>query len=275
MSPVRAAAALAAAALSVGTPTLFAQGFEGTLHARAVTISQQKLAEMGLTTPDAVLALSVDSLVAGPAHQEGVVHVASTYYVEPGKILLLSATPDSSDAANYIIMDINAGVMDIVVPQRKAYIEWTAADAKKLKTGQPNADSTTSAVKITPMHTSAVVNGIHCEMYRAETAQEVVIGCMSAEHRNVADALAKLTDGMKKLGGAEAGGPSPEARLTKFGLPIRLVSLPIADGRVAGDFDIEEFVAISPGAIAPGRFTIPADYTKTTAGDLMTRMKQQ
>ncbi len=279
MSSVRVAAACAAAALAVGTPALRAQGFEGTVHTRAVTVSQDMLTQMGLTTPDAVLALSVDSLFRGYRQTEGVVHVTSTYYLAPGKISAQSASADTTEPSNYMIMDANAGTMDVVMPEQKVYVEWTADDFKKMQAHQQPHDTTTTPITVTALHKTAVVNGFKCSLYRAESAEhadgsgrEIVVGCLSSEHKDVSDALKTLLEGMSKLAGAGEGGPSAAAVLAQHGLPIRIQTVTVSGGTLSSDYDVEDIVAVTPGHVPAERFTPPAGFKKTSMADLI---KQQ
>ncbi|HKI94764.1 MAG TPA: DUF4412 domain-containing protein [Gemmatimonadales bacterium] len=277
MSSARIAAAFAAAALAASTPVLSAQGFEGTVHTRAVTVSRDKLSQMGLTTPEAVLALSVDSLFAGSHEEVGVVHVTSTYYLAPGKISAQSASVDTTEPSNYMIMDADAGTMDVVMPLQKVYVEWTADDFKKLQAHQQQPhDTTTTPITVTALHRTAVVNGFRCSLYRAESAEhadgsgrEIVVGCLSSEHKDVSQALKKLLEGMSKLAGAGEGGQSAAAVLAQHGLPIRIQTLSDSSGTISSDYDVEDIVAVTPGHVPAERFTPPAGFTKTSMADLI------
>lgn len=239
------------------------QQFQGTLHVRSAVLADEALAALHVTDPDQLLALSVDSLFA--ATGGGVEVHRYTYDLKPGKLAMRPT--GGGPEAQYMLVDLEGGVMRMVIPQMSAYAEWSfnARDS----TGASGAEGSAAGPTVTPLGKRQTVNGMPCSLYRAQASDEVAVACIAAGYRDVSDAMRAMARGMSDMaGGDQAGQVDLLDSLGRYGFPVRVQDVSLTDGRPT-QFEVDDVVTVERKTLADSTFRPPAGYLKMTLQDLL------
>jgi len=291
--------ALLAAALVLSAPAAV-RAFEGTLKLRTIAVDRADLAKVNGGKPpdvDQTLAITAQQLI--DAKDAGAQVRESTVYVTDKKVRM--DAPLEKGKSGYAIIDTEKNTTWFVVPDEKRYIEWSEADAaamsqkmaqvekmmrermesmppdqraqveamlKKMKAA--GEDGAASSVDIKPTGKSQKVNGMQATAFEVTEGGETMVGWVTQEQPDLAKVLRKVQDRMQKMTPPSMRGrQTARTALNDKGFPIMVQTLDPEHYRV------EEVVTVEKKSVPADLFTLPQDFTKTTARDALNSLPKQ
>jgi len=269
-------------------PTVgWADGFEGTLKFRTITVPAAQLkglTEGGSTDTRKVYAIPVDKLLAAP----GVKPRESVIQVRGSKV---RANTGGRDPDGYVIMDVDQGTSLMVMPAQKKYIEWTKADMKELTDKMsemqkqmrariaelppeqrkqmeammkslPNAGGDAPQPQVHALGKTETINGMQTSAYEVRIGDESAIGWVTKDQKDLQHTFKNLREGEEKMM-AHSPAKGVQAALADNGLPVRVQ-------RVDKDeYRIEELVDVQRTPMSADLFSVPAGFEKATPQQIM------
>lgn len=270
-----------ALALVVVAPALRAQNFEGTVHYRQISVTENGVLNLLGADPQSREALDPQQLFAVPIDKvldlkktsEDDVDVQDITFQMKGTKLRVESPQ------GYAIMDIKTGITWLVSPQSKSYIEFTTEDMKAAqKQAQamreqamkslPEAqrkkveEEQASAAKadIQELDRSQTVNGMKATAYEFKKPHEISVGWVTQEHNDLTDAFRAFAEWSKQFGEEQDQGEDAEMALTKYGLPVRTQTL----YQDSGGYDVTDMLSVESHPVSEEVFKLPEGYTKQT-----------
>jgi hypothetical protein len=276
-------------------------GFEGTLKLRTISIERAQLAKVnGGAAPDPAQALAIMPKQLLDAKDSGAQMRESTVYVTPTKVRM--DAPLEKDKPGYAIIDIEKNTTWFVVPSEKRYIEWSEADAtamnekmvqvekmmkermeslppeqraqveqmlKKMK-ANTTENGAPAKVNIESTGKTQMVNGMQVSGYEVKGDDETMVGWVTQEQPDLATVLRKVQDRMEKMTPpAMRGRQTARTALSEKGFPVMVQTL---DPQF---YRIEEVVTVDKKPVKADLFTLPKEFTKTTAREALNNIPQQ
>ena len=271
-------------------PTIaHADGFEGTLKFRTITVPVDQLkglTEGGSTDPEKVYAIPMDKLLAVP----GVKPRDTAIQVKGSKV---RANTGGRDPDGYVIMDIDAGTSLMVMPEQKKYVEWTKADMQALSDRMAEmqkqmkermaslppdqrqqmeavmknlpgaAGSTPPKPVVRPLGKTQTINGMQAAAYEVKIGDESAIGWVTQDQKDLQRAFKGLREGEERMMSSHTPSIGIQAALADSGLPVRVQKID------HGEYRIEELVDVQRTPLNADLFAAPAGFEKTTPQQMM------
>lgn len=269
-------------------PTVgWADGFEGTLKFRTITVPAAQLkglTEGGSTDTQKVYAIPMDKLLAAP----GVKPRESVIQVRGSKV---RANTGGRDPDGYVIMDVDQGTSLMVMPAQKKYIEWTKADMKELTDKMsemqkqmkermaelppeqrkqmeammknlPNAGGTAPQPQVRALGKTETINGMQTSAYEVRIGDESAVGWVTEDQKDLQHTFKNLREGEEKMMSHNPG-KGIQAALADKGLPIRVQKVD------KDEYRVEELVDVQRTPMSAALFSVPAGFEKTTPQQMM------
>ncbi len=272
MSNLCAIACLALPVLVVFTaPRALAQGFEGTITMREITLEAEPLLQRLGGDRDRLFALSVERLLEQAQGAEiDISDYAVTYYMK-GSMLRSTAPGMVDDAEGYLLVDYERGFYRLIQPDQQLYVEWTAEpDDVRDPGGDLHADEDVE-VTIEPTGETRTINGIRCRGYRSkDETGTVAMAWLTTELEDLKASFARLAQLSESM--SEEEDDAPVDRVLQYGFPVLTVSL---EGDWEYELSIAELVSIERTPLSDDLFQPPAGFTKISMQEAMRRQIQR
>jgi hypothetical protein len=278
--------------------TASAEGFEGTLKVRTISVDTEHLSALlngkPATDPQSVFAIPVDKLLAlkGTAGS-GVEVTEPTISIKGSK---LRAENVGRERDEYMIMDLDSGTSWMVMPKDKQYVEWTKADTEAMANkmeemrkamdermaklppeqrqqmeammkgihGMPGAPAEAPKVEVHPLGKSQTVDGMQTTGYEARQGTETAEAWVTQDYKELQHTFHAMQENMRKMApGRKPGEKDIRAALAEYGLPVRVQAL---DGR---QYRVEDLVEVQKKGVADDLFAVPAGFQKKTPQGMM------
>ena len=271
-----------ALAIAVVAPALPAQSFEGTVHYRQISVSDNGVRNLLGTDPQSRDAVDPQELFAVPIEKvldlketsEDDIDVQDVTFQMKGTKLRVESPQ------GYAIMDIKTGITWLVSPQSKSYIEFTTEDMKAAqkqaeamreeamknlpedarKKIQEQEKASAASPDVRELGRSGTVNGLKAAAYELKKTNEVSIGWVTQEHKDLTDAFRAFAEWSKQFSAEQDRSDNAEMTLTKYGLPVRTQTL----DQTSGGYDVTDMLSVDAHPVAEDLFQIPDGYTKQT-----------
>lgn len=287
MRSARAQVALLLSCCLVAPTVGLADGFEGTLKFRTITVPIDKLkglTEGGSTDTQHVYAIPMDKLLAAP----GVKPRESVIQVRGSKV---RANTGGRDPDGYVIMDVDQGTSLMVMPGQKKYIEWTKADMKELTDKMsemqkqmkariaelppeqrkqmeammknlPDASGKAPQPQVRALDKTQTINGMQTSAYEVRIGDESAIGWVTKDQKDLQHTFKNLREGEEKMMSHNPG-KGIQAALADKGLPIRVQKVD------KDEYRVEELIDVQRTPMNADLFSVPAGFEKTTPQQMM------
>ncbi|MBI3785623.1 MAG: DUF4412 domain-containing protein [Deltaproteobacteria bacterium] len=267
-------AALGASSLLLLVSAARAAEFEGVLQSRIVNVETSRLVTMlGGDATDAhkVFAVPLERFVALAGPDSGVQVKEADLKVKGSKVRL-----DDEAHGIYIIIDTNSGVVSIVKPKDKAYLEWTKSDRQRVNAPNEAAqesmqdqaakkgdgkDAATAQVEAKPLGKTQTINDMKTSAFEAHSGATTVLAWITPEYKEIARIYKVFQSGDQRLNSSPAADSGIERTLAAQGLPVRVQTFD------PSGYHIRELLGIEKKALASDLFSAPADYAKRTLED--------
>ena len=273
----------------LAVPTVgWAEGFEGTLKFRTITVPADQLkglTEGGSTETQKVYAIPMDKLLAAP----GVKPRESLIQVKGSKVRANTGGRDPG----YVIMDVDQGTSLMVIPGQKKYIEWTKADMKELTDKMsamqkqmkdriaelppeqrkqmeammkslPDTGSAAPQPQVHALGKTQTINGMQTNAYEVRVGDESALGWVTKDQKDLQHTFKNLREGEAKMMSHNPG-KGIQAALADNGLPIRVQKVD------KDEYRVEELVEVQRTPMSADLFSVPAGFEKTTPQQMMGR----
>lgn len=256
-----------------------AQGFEGLIRTRTISVQPSALERLGATTPEHVFALPIERILALQSTPDEDAGVQVTVEEEgilsiKGSMIRMKRT-DVSDTTWYWIIDLERGTWLAVQPSRRRYAELAASDepAEEPPSTPGRADRAVEGAR--PLGATRTFIGVRATGYEVRSEFEIARGWMSTQQD-----LAALARAFQKLGAMweepddPDQGPDAEEILLAHGFPMLTQTLEVEDGQLGG-YQIEETVSVERKPMPASLFAVPAGYRKVSLEELLAEMQRR
>jgi len=263
-------ALLGVCSLVVGATAVQAADFEGVLKSRIIRVGTSRLVTMlGRDATDAskVFAVPVERFASQTEPDSGVQVKEADLKVKGSKVRL-------DDAANgiYIIIDTESGLMSIVKPKDKAYLEWTKNDRQRMNAANESVEKSMhdqaakkadgkeagAPAEAKALNKSETINDMKASAYEVRSGDTTALGWVSAEYKDVARVYKAFQSGDMRLNNAPSAESGIERAFAAKGLPVRVQILD------SSGYQIRELKGVEAKSLDKGLFAPPSDYTKQT-----------
>lgn len=289
MFSLRAGVAMVLLGCGLVAPTVgWADGFEGTLKFRTVTVPVDQLKGLtdgGSTAAVKIYAIPMDKLLAVP----GVKPRETSIQVKGSKV---RANTGGHDPDGYVIMDVDQGTSWMVMPAQKKYVEWTKADMKaltdkmaemqkqmkeRMASMPPEQRKQMEAMmkkmpgvvggeapkpQVRALGQTQTINGMQTKGYEVRIGDETAVGWVTQDQKDLQHTFKNLREGEEKMMSRNRG-QDMQSALADSGLPVRVQKVD------QGDYHVEELVDVQRTPMAAELFAVPAGFEKTTPQQMM------
>ncbi len=245
-----------------------AQGFEGTVTMRELTLEAEPLLERVGGDRDRLFALSVERLLEEAQEAEiDIVDYAVTYYMK-GSMLRSTAPGMMDDAEGYMLVDYERGIYRLVQPDQQLYVEWSAdPDDVPDAVSEDVIVDEELGVRIEPMRETRTINGLRCSGYRSsDESGTLAVAWLTTELEDLKASFVRLAQLSESMGDEEES--DPVDRMLQYGFPVLTLSL---EGEWAHELSVAELVSIERAPLSDDLFAPPAGFTKISLQEAMRR----
>jgi hypothetical protein len=281
LSPLYLLAALLVLAPALPGPS-WAQGFEGTITTRQITVSEGALLEIlyGEEEVEEEPSLDAESIFAIPL--ERVLSLAGslsdeirvseiTFSIKGTKMRM--DRDDEEEMPGYALLDFAAGSFQLVQPSEMIYIEWTKEDFEELQAMMPAMEEgeTTPSAQVRPLGVTKQINGMDCSAYEIKLEDATTIAWVTEELRDLVTAFREFETRMQGMGMFEEEDESTETYflVAEHGFPVMEQTLTTYSMFGGVEYDVQEVVAVEREPLSASLFTVPSDYERRSFLDMM------
>jgi len=212
--------------------------FEGTIKMRNITVS---LDEPGMK------ASWLDVAPATLAAREDAKVEQTTMRIR-NNVIRLEPRADATDSS-YGLMDLGRGVMTMIVPGERMYLEFPMPMAGG---NQPAARPGAPAAKAIGQRT---INGMQTTGYEVRTNEQIVRAWMTTDHPGLTWTFTRAaTRSEDEVEDPEAD--AVNAALAGHGFPVLMITL------TEGSLEVAELVQVQRAPLPAAMFAVPAGFTK-------------
>jgi hypothetical protein len=257
--------------------TVGAQGFEGVIRTRTISVQATALERLGATTPEQVFALPIERILAlksRPAEdtlEDAVVEVT----VHDEAVLSIKGTmirtamkggTDAPDTTWSWILDLERGTWLVLQPSRRRYAEIASDDEPAGR--QPKATRAAPANRARPLGDTRTIAGVRAAGYEVRSEFEIARGWMATQQdlAGIVRAFQKLASMWEEPADPDEE-PDAEDLLLAHGFPMLRQTLEVQEGQ-PGAYEIEETVEVERRAMPAGLFVVPTGYRKVSLEEL-------
>lgn len=252
---------LAALVLAVPSAAL-AQQFEGVIKQRTISVETYALEDRGFEMSEAIFDMATDRILAlrEELEADGVMTVEEAEVHIKGNLIRMDMATEEGPA--YATMDLDQGIMRMVQPNERMYMEWTKADMERLKAMMPDMGGDSEEPEPRATGQTRTINGMTCVAYDVETDEGTTRVWVSKDNAQLAEAFAGLMESVNAMV-MEEGETDEEMLVAKYGFPVLMLRLGY------DTYEIEEILSVDQQPVSDDLFTAPAGYRKMTMADMM------
>lgn len=232
--------------------------FEGVIAQRTISVSLDALAERGIEG-EQVMSLPLERILALQAEltASGDMTVTETQIFVKGRKFRSDATDDDGPA--YAVVDLDAGVMRLVRPGQRMYIEMTREDLARMATMMGGGAAPVPAV--TAVGDRRTINGMTTSAFEVAEDVGTTRVWVSNDHQALASSFRQFAELLQSM--TMGDNTDPSFAVAEHGFPV-------LTQRVTYDtYEIEETVSVHEQAVDDARFAPPTGFRKMTMADLM------
>jgi hypothetical protein len=256
-----------------------AQGFEGVITTRQVTLGERALSllldpadlEAGRIDHHAVFALPMEEILELAHQLDSDVGIDSLVYSMKGSQLRVSGD-FSDEMPGYALLDFGAGIFRLVQPAQKMYLELTREDFETYKAMAAEPEPSTSALQARPTGATKVINDMACSAYEIETDAWITLAWVTPELEDLVGAFVEFESRMKEMGMTETGDESQVfSVVAQHGFPVMEQTFTMFDS-YAVEYEIREVLNVERRPLTAELFTVPADFQKLGIMEMLRQM---
>jgi len=271
---------LAALFLGLALPTSsWAQGFEGTIKTRQITVSEDALLEILYgeeemreeTSLDAekVFAIPLERILSLASSLDDEIDVSEVTFSIKGTKMRMEG---DEEMPGYALLDFGAGTFQLVQPSEKIYIEWTKEEFEQFQAMMPEMEEETGpSAQVRPLGQTKQINGMRCSAYEIKLEEATTVAWVTEELRDLVTAFREFETRMQGMGmfDEEDEGTETFFLVADYGFPVLEQTL-TTYGMFGGvDYEVQEVVAVERKPLSAALFTVPSDYERRSFMDMM------
>ena len=271
---------LAALFLGLALPTSsWAQGFEGTIKTRQITVSEDALLEILYgeeemeeeTSLDAekVFAIPLERILSLAGSLGDEIDVSEVTFSIKGTKMRMEG---DEEMPGYALLDFGAGTFQLVQPSEKIYIEWTKEEFEQFQAMMPEMEEETGpSAQVRPLGQTKQINGMRCSAYEIKLEEATTVAWVTEELRDLVTAFREFETRMQGMGmfDEEDEGTETFFLVADYGFPVLEQTL-TTYGMFGGvDYEVQEVVAVERKPLSASQFTVPSDYERRSFMDMM------
>jgi len=271
---------LAALFLGLALPTSsWAQGFEGTIKTRQITVSEDALLEILYgeeemreeTSLDAekVFAIPLERILSLASSLDDEIDVSEVTFSIKGTKMRMEG---DEEMPGYALLDFGAGTFQLVQPSEKIYIEWTKEEFEQFQAMMPEMEEETGpSAQVRPLGQTKQINGMRCSAYEIKLEEATTVAWVTEELRDLVTAFREFETRMQGMGmfDEEDEGTETFFLVADYGFPVLEQTL-TTYGMFGGvDYEVQEVVAVERKPLSASQFTVPSDYERRSFMDMM------
>lgn len=241
-----------------------AQGFEGVIKTRRISVQPTALARLRATTAEQVFALPIARILALQPNLEDAgaavtMHDEAVLSVKGMKLRMRQS--GGADTSWYWIVDLERGTWLAVQPSRRRYAELTTDAADRQRSTRPSG-------RARPLGSTRTIAGMLATGYEVRSELQIARGWIADERQ-----LNALVTALRKLAAMwdESSETDeevdPDDLLSAHGFPLLVQKLDVAGGEL-GTYEIQETVSVERTSMPAALFAVPAGYQKVTIEQL-------
>ncbi len=244
--------------LIVAAPRVAAAQFEGVIKQRSISVNLEALDERGFDVTN-LLDVSIERLMAlrGELVATGDMTVTEQEIYIKGSQFRSDATDDEGPA--WATVDLGQGVMRLVRPDQRMYIEMTQDDFQQLAayTGGGSGEQP----DVSQVGGSRTINGLRSTAYDVTTYEGTTRVWVSNAHTDLVTSFQRFAEPLKAMSMGDDTDPS--FVVAEHGFPVLVLKT------TYDTFEVEEVVAVEPQSVDDALFVTPAGYDKMTMAEMM------
>lgn len=247
------------ATLSVTAPQMAAAQFEGVIKQRTISVNLTALAERGFDISN-LLDVPVERLLAlrGELEARGDMTVTEEEIYIKGNYVRSAFTDDEGPA--WASIDLAQGVIRLVRPDQRMYIEMTQDDMKQMAANMGGGLGEQPQPDVSSVGGSKTISGLRSHAYDVTTTE-------GTRRIWVSNANVDLATSFQRFAEVTFGGETDaSSAVAEHGFPM------LELWTTYDTFEIEEVVAVEPQSVDDALFVMPAGYRKTTMAEMMSDM---
>ena len=271
---------LAALFLGLALPTSsWAQGFEGTIKTRQITVSENALLEILYgeeemeeeTSLDAekVFAIPLERILSLASSLDDEIDVSEVTFSIKGTKMRMEG---DGEMPGYALLDFGAGTFQLVQPSEKIYIEWTKEEFEQFQAMMPEMEEETGpSAQVRPLGQTKQINGMRCSAYEIKLEEATTVAWVTEELRDLVTAFREFETRMQGMGmfDEEDEGTETFFLVADYGFPVLEQTL-TTYGMFGGvDYEVQEVVAVERKPLSAALFTVSSDYERRSFMDMM------
>lgn len=258
----------------------WAQGFEGTITTRQITVSEDALLEIlygdeemeeeASLDPEQVFAIPLERILsfAGSLGEE--VEVSEVTFSIKGTQMRMEG---DEEMPGYALLDFGAGTFQLVQPSEKIYIEWTKEEFEELQAMMPEMEEaeTSPSAQVRPLGETKQINGMSCSAYEVKLQDATTVAWVTEELRDLVTAFREFETRMQGMGmfDEEDEGTETFFLVAEHGFPVLEQTLTMYGMFGGVEYDVQEVVAVERESLSASLFTVPSDYERKSFMDMM------
>lgn len=272
---------LVALAILAGLPGgAAAQGFEGLIKTRTISVQPSALERLGATTPEHVFALPIERILALQSTRDEDAVVQVTVEEEAilsikGSMIRMKAAADVSDTTWYWLIDLERGTWLAMQPSRRRYAELAASDEPTEEPPSTPGRAHRAAEGARPLGATRTFVGVRATGYEVRSESEITRGWMAAQPdlAGLVRAFENLSRMWEESADADQEADAEELLLA-HGFPMLRQTLEVQDGQLGG-YTIEETVSVERKPMPASLFALPAGYRKVSLEELFAELQRR
>ena len=247
--------------LAVSAPQTAAAQFEGVIKQRSISVNLQALAERGFDL-SSLMDVPLERLLALRRELVGSGDMTVTdeeIYIK-GSRFRTDATDEEGPA--WSTVDLAQGVMRLVRPDQRMYIEMTGNDLAQMAASM--GAGPTQQPDVARVGETKTINGLQSVAYDVTTYEGTTRVWVSNDNRDLTASFQRFSEALQAM----SMGDDTDASfvVAEHGFPVLVLKTTYET------FDIEEVVAVEPQSVDDALFATPDGYQKMTMADMMGMM---
>ena len=249
--------------MAVTMPSLaVAQQFEGVVKQRTISVEKYALEDKGFDMSEAIFDIPTERILALREELEG----DGVMTIQQGDVdikgSMIRMDTETDEGSMYVTMDLEKGIMRMVQPDQRMYIEMTKQDIEKMKSMVPDMGSTSQQSEPRATGLTKSINGMNCTAFDIDTEEGMNRIWVSKDNPQLVKAFSGLMESVSAMS-MEEDETDVSALVAKHGFPVLML-------RVGYDtYEIEETLSVEGQSVSDDLFAPPAGYKKMTMADMM------
>ncbi|UCC71905.1 MAG: DUF4412 domain-containing protein [Gemmatimonadota bacterium] len=265
---------LAALLSLLALPALsWAQGFEGTIETRTISVDEEALYYFldpegeAEEEPDVtkIFDIPVAQMIA-TTPEWGEVEVEQLTYHIKGTMMRVDGGVDE-EMPGYALLDFASGTFQLVNPAERMVLEMTKEDFEQMKEIVPGygeeEEEAREKARVRPLGQSKEINGMSCTAFEIASGEDLTIAWVTRDLQDVVDVFLELESRMKGMGMFEEDDEDTEVFLlvAEHGFPV--VEQTLTQSEWGGStYEVSAVTSVERRSLSDDLFTAPADYER-------------